>query len=103
MSWIEAPDYWLARLVVERGIGAIYLIAFLVALRQFTPLLGERGLLPVPGFVAYVPFRASPSLFHFRYSDRLLRVVGSAGLALSALVVAGVPDGWPLPLEMLVW
>lgn len=103
MSWLEAPDYWLARLVIERGIGAIYAIAFLVALRQFTPLLGERGLLPVPQFVAYVPFRASPSLFHLRYSDRLLRVCAWTGLVLGVLVVAGVPDSWPLPLEMLVW
>ena len=103
IDWIAAPDYWLARLVVERGIGAIYLVAFLVALDQFTPLLGERGLLPVPDFVRYVPFRASPSLFHWRYSDRLLRAVAWTGTALSALVVGGLPDAWPLPLEMLVW
>src|SRR5438132_1150464 len=103
MAWLEAPDYWLARLVVERGIGALYLIAFLVVLHQFTPLLGERGLLPVPDFVRYVPFRASPSLFHWRYSDRILRIVAWTGIVLSALVVVGVPDAWPLPLEMLVW
>jgi hypothetical protein len=103
MSWLEAPDYWLARLVIERGIGAIYFVAFLVALTQFTPLLGERGLLPVPRFVAAVPFSASPSLFHLRYSDRLLHAVAWTGLALSALVVGGVADGWPLPLEMLAW
>jgi Lipase maturation factor len=103
MTWLEAPDYWLARLALERGIGAIYLVAFLVALNQFTPLLGERGLLPVPQFVAHLPFRASPSLFHLRYSDRLLRVVAWTGIALSALVVSGRADGWPLPLEMLVW
>ena len=103
MTWLGAPDYWLARLVVERGIGVLYVIAFLVALNQFTPLLGERGLLPVPGFIAQVPFRASPSLFHWRYSDRLLRAVAWTGILLSALVVAGVPDGWPLPFEMLVW
>src|SRR5579859_2852358 len=103
MTWLEAPDSWLARLVIERGIGAIYLVAFLVAQKQFAPLLGERGLLPVPDFVAQVPFRASPSLFHLRYSDRLLRALTWTGLGLSALVVAGVPDPWPLPLEMLVW
>jgi hypothetical protein len=103
MTWLEAPDYWLARLVIERGIGAIYFVAFLVALKQFTPLLGERGLLPVPQFVGSVPFRTSPSLFHLRYSDRLLRGVAWTGLALSALVVGGVPDGWPVPLEMLAW
>jgi hypothetical protein len=81
----------------------IYFVAFLVALRQFTPLLGERGLLPVPRFVAYVPFRSSPSLFQLRYSDRLLRAVAWTGLATSALVVSGIPDAWPVPLEMLAW
>src|SRR5438045_5306511 len=103
MTWLEAPDYWLARLAIERGIGAIYLIAFLVALLQFRPLLGDRGLLPVPEFTAYVPFRVSPSLFHWRYSDGLLRVVACTGVALSALVVSGLPDGWPLGPEMRVW
>ena len=103
LTWLEAPDYWLARLVIERGIGAMYAIAFLVALRQFTPLLGERGLLPVPTFVRQVPFRASPSLFHFRYSDGMLRIVAWAGLILSAAIVLGIADGWPAPLEMLVW
>src|SRR5438552_3624953 len=103
MSWLEAPDYWLARLVVERGIGAIYLIGFLVAWRQSTPLLGERGLLPVPAFTAYVPFRASPSLFYARYSDRLLRACAWTGIGLSLVIVSGLPDAWPLPLEMLPW
>src|ERR1700716_2768540 len=103
MTWLEAPDDWLARLVIGGGIGAIYCIAFLVALKQFTPLLGERGLLPVPQFVAYVPFRASPSLFYLRYSDRLLRAAGWIGIGLGAVVVAGVPEGWPLPLHMLAW
>ena len=103
MSWLEAPEYWLARLVLERGLGAIYLVAFLVALQQFTPLLGERGLLPVREFTTYVPFRASPSLFHLRYSDRLFRACAWLGIALSALVVAGLPDAWPLPLEILPW
>ncbi|HLZ48264.1 MAG TPA: lipase maturation factor family protein, partial [Candidatus Limnocylindria bacterium] len=103
MTWLEAPDYWLARLVLERGLGAIYLVAFLVALRQFTPLLGERGLLPVREFTAHVPFRVSPSLFHLRYSDRLFRGCAWLGLALSALVVLGLPDTWPLPLELLPW
>jgi len=103
LSWFATPDYWLARLAIERGLGAIYLVAFLVALHQFTPLLGERGLLPVRQFVAYVPFRASPSLFYVRYSDRLLRTCAGFGIALSLAVVAGLPDGWPLGLEMAVW
>src|SRR5258708_22635366 len=103
MAWLEAPDSWLARFAIERGIGPISFVAFLVALRQFTPLLGARGLLPVPQFTAYVPFRTSPSLFHLRYSDRLLRASAWVGMGLSLLVVAGIPDGWPLGLELLPW
>src|SRR2546428_13991316 len=71
MDWLQAPDYWLARLVLQRALGAVYLVAFLVAARQFVPLLGERGLLPVPRFVAAVSFPSAPSLLHLRYSDRL--------------------------------
>jgi hypothetical protein len=103
VDWLHAPDYWLARLLLQRGLGVIYLIAFLVAARQFVPLLGERGLLPVPRFVAAVPFRSAPSLFQVRYSDRLARIVAWSGVALSALVIGGLPDVWPLPLTMLVW
>lgn len=100
---LRADDLWLARLVFQRGLALIYLVAFLVALHQFRPLLGERGLLPVPDFVRAVPFRLSPSLFHWRYSDRLFSVVAWTGVALSALTLAGLTDLLPLPLAMLVW
>ena len=103
MTGLEAPDYWLARLVFQRALAAIYLIAFLVSARQFAPLLGERGLLPVPEFVRAVPFRSSPSLFHFRYSDRLFAAVAWGSVALSAVALFGLPDAWPIPLTMLLW
>jgi hypothetical protein len=51
---------------------AVYLVAFLTVVNQFKPLLGERGLLPVPAFLRNVSFRQTPSLFHWGYSDRLL-------------------------------
>jgi len=41
-------DYWLTRLVLQRGLGAIYAIGFLVAINQFRPLLGAHGITPVP-------------------------------------------------------
>lgn len=100
---LRADDLWLARLVFQRGLALIYLVAFLVALHQFRPLLGERALLPVPEFVRAVPFRRSPSLFHWRYSDRLFGVVAWTGALLSALTLAGITDVLPLPLAMLVW
>jgi len=103
VTGLEAPDYWLARLVFQRALAAIYVIAFLVALRQFVPLLGERGLLPVPDYVRAVPFRRAPSLFHLRYSDRLLSAVAWIGLAFAFAAVLGLPDSWPIPLTMLLW
>jgi hypothetical protein len=103
VTGLDAPDYWLARLVFQRALAAIYLIAFLVAARQFVPLLGERGLLPVPEFVRAVPFRSSPSLFHFRYSDRLFGIVAWGGAALAAAALVGLPDTWPIALTMLLW
>ena len=62
-------DLWLTRLLLQRGMAAIYLIAFLVVLRQFKPLLGERGLLPVSLFVKRVGFRQAPSIL---WSQRML-------------------------------
>ena len=59
----DLPEYWHSRWLLERSLALIYLVAFLVALNQFVPLLGEHGLLPVPRFVSAVPFSASPSLF----------------------------------------
>ncbi|HEX8538517.1 MAG TPA: lipase maturation factor family protein [Cystobacter sp.] len=102
-DWFHASDFWIARLVLQRGLGFAYLLAFLVALEQFRPLLGERGLLPVPRFLARVRFRDAPSLFHFRYSDRLLVVVALVGILLSLTIVLGLPDAWPVPLTMAVW
>ncbi|HEY6959386.1 MAG TPA: lipase maturation factor family protein [Candidatus Limnocylindria bacterium] len=103
MDWLAANDYWLARLVFQRALGVIYLIAFAVTLRQFPALLGERGLLPVPRFVAAVELMDAPSLFHWRYSDRLLRIVACTGVALSLAAIVGLTDLVPTPLAMLVW
>lgn len=102
-AWFHAHHYGLARLLVQRGLGLVYLVAFVVALEQFRPLLGERGLLPVPRFVAQVPFRESPSLFHFRYSDRLLVLVASVGALLALAVVLGLPDRWPIAATTATW
>ncbi|MGI9033378.1 MAG: hypothetical protein ACR2HY_06800 [Acidimicrobiales bacterium] len=47
MRWFSAPGYWLARLLFLRVLAGIYLIAFMVAVTQFRPLLNDNGLLPV--------------------------------------------------------
>ena len=103
MEWLRADDYWLARTLFQRALGAIYFVAFLVALRQFRPLLGERGMLPVPDLTSRIGFLDAPSIFHWRYSDRMLVAVSWIGLALAAAAVLGLPDLAPMPLAMLLW
>ena len=96
-------DVWLVRLLLQRGMAAIYFVAFLTVVRQFKPLLGEHGLLPVPAYLAHVSFREAPSLFHWRYSDRLLDLVAWTGLLLSACAVLGLTEAGPLWLSVATW
>ena len=98
-----SEDFTFAREVLQRGTGAVYVVAFIAALRQFPALLGERGLLPAPRFLGLVSVRQAPSLFHWRYSDRLLRTVAWLGLILSAAVIAGLPQAGPWWVPMLVF
>lgn len=103
MSWFSAPEYWVGRLVLERGAAVIYLLAFVAAAAQFRALIGEHGILPVPRFVAAQSFWRTPSIFHLRYSDRLFAAVAWFGAALSAAVVAGAADAVPLWAAMAMW
>ncbi|HKW60650.1 MAG TPA: lipase maturation factor family protein [Candidatus Dormibacteraeota bacterium] len=103
MDWLQAPDYWLTRLVIERALGGIYGVAFLVAAMQFRPLLGERGLLPAARFLRHVRFLDAPSIFHAHYSDTALLVLAWSGVVLSVAVVAGLVDLAPVWLSILVW
>lgn len=96
-------EVWIVRLLLQRGMAALYFVAFLTVLRQFKPLLGERGLLPVPAYLQRVSFSEAPSLFHWRYSDRLLDLAGWTGLILSACAVCGLTEGGPVWLSVVVW
>jgi len=103
VGWFSAPDYWLGRLVFERGAAVIYVIAFVAAARQFRALIGEHGMLPVPLHLSGQSFWRIPSLFHLCYSDRLFATVSWSGAALSAAVAAGAADLVPLWAAMLMW
>ncbi len=94
---------WLSRLLFQRGLAVIYLVAFLGAFNQFEALLGENGLLPVPSYLKRVGFRGAPSLFHWHYSDRLARIVAGSGIVLSLLALFGISDSGPLLLSMTIW
>ncbi len=100
---LVADDYHFARLILIRGLAAVYLVAFLNVRNQFRPLLGERGLLPAPAFLAGRGFASSPSLFHLHYSDRLLGALAWVGTALAAGLVVGVGDVIPLWVSVIWW
>jgi hypothetical protein len=100
---LAAPDYQLARFLLERGIAAIYLIAFVVAIEQFPALCGERGLEPAPRFLEVVRFLQAPSIFHWRYSDRLVVGVAAVGALVAGTLLLGLPQAAPLPVTMLAW
>src|SRR5580765_7066367 len=85
----ELATYWYSRLIFERGLALIYLIAFLAVVNQFVPLLGAHGLLPVPRFVQSVPFAESPSVFYLRATDGAFRATGWLGVLLSILALTG--------------
>lgn len=107
MEFFGADGYELARQVLQRGIAAVYLIAFLAAMAQFPALLGERGLLPAPRYLERVAGRRVPTLFRLHYSDRFLRTVAGGGALAAAALVAGLPQQGPpwLPLVVfgLIW
>ena len=106
-DWFAAEDSEVARWVLQRGVAALFFVAFLSSLNQFPALLGERGLLPVPEYLEGFHRLRRPSLFRFRYSDRLFRLFCAVGLTVSALLVLGVPQlgPWWVPLLafLLLW
>jgi hypothetical protein len=103
VDWFEAGDYALAREVLQRGTAAIFLVAFVSTALQFPVLLGERGLLPVTELLEHPAARRLPTLFRWRYSDRMLRGVCVAGAVAAASVVAGLPQLAPSWVPMLVF
>jgi hypothetical protein len=103
MGWFVTHDYWLARELLQRGVAAIYAIAFVGAACQFRALIGTHGMLPVPRFVARSRFRLAPSLFHLHYSDRLFASVCWLGALLSVGLLGGAGNVVPLWVAMVAW
>ncbi len=95
--------YWLTRLIFTRALALVYLIAFLCALNQFRPLLGEHGLLPVTSFVQRVPFRATPSLFYLSPKDWAFSAAAWIGISISVLAMLGLTDRWSSEIAALAW
>lgn len=95
---MEKPAYWLTRFVLLRLLGAMYAVAFLVAINQVLPLIGSHGLLPLGNYFDLIGnalnsrasgFMHLPSLFWFNHSDAMLLSVCWIGFVLSLIVTAG--------------
>jgi hypothetical protein len=108
----KLPTYWLTRFVILRLLGALYAIAFLVAINQILPLVGENGLLPVGSYLQQVSqalgsagagFVRLPSLFWLWHSDTALVTAAWTGFILSCLVVAGFANGVLLTVLWLLY
>lgn len=96
-------DFWLTRLLLQRGLAAIYGIGFLVAINQFAPLLGTHGLTPVPYFLQNTKFAESPSLFYAHYSDAFAKGLAVSGLACALLALSGASERFGTLASMVVW
>jgi hypothetical protein len=103
MHWYGSETFLLTRAALQRGLALVFLIAFLNAVNQFKPLLGERGLLPVPQFVQQISFRDSPSLFFFMPKDAAFTIAAWLGVLLSCAAVIGISERYGVWLSMLVW
>lgn len=91
-------EYQVTRFVILRLMGFVYAIAFLVAINQLVPLIGEHGLTPAWQYLDRVGnhfgSRASgawnvPTLFWFGISDRALSIFAWIGFVISLGVLAG--------------
>lgn len=98
-----SDQYWIARLIFQKSLALLYIVAFLVALNQFKALLGENGLLPVPRFLTYVKFSQAPSIFHFYYSDKFFMAITWIGLAVSIFLFFGFADKFSFLLNAFFW
>ena len=103
------PSYWLTRFIILRLLGVVYAVAFLVAINQLIPLIGEHGLLPVGIYIkdvnlafgsAGASFVKLPSVFWFWHSDTALLTVAWIGFILSLVVVCGFANA---PVLGVLW
>jgi hypothetical protein len=101
--------YRLTRFVFLRGLGLVYSVAFLCAVNQVLPLVGEHGLLPVSRFLAELQasgggrgwlFLRLPTVFLWGHSDALLLGLARVGLVLSLVVLGGFANA---PLLAALW
>jgi predicted DCC family thiol-disulfide oxidoreductase YuxK len=99
-DFAQRPQYRGMRSILLRGMGAVYLMAFWSLAVQVDGLVGRRGILPVGTYLAEMKsllgtqaYWEFPSLCWFDSSDRFLHFLCYGGIALGALLMAGILPG----------
>ena len=92
----ERTTFYLSRWLFLRGLGCIYLIAFLSLWVQIHGLIGSNGILPAEQYVAAVRqqigtegYYLLPTLFWVNPSDACLHFLCAGGVVLSLILIAG--------------
>lgn len=104
--------YWLTRFVILRLLGGVYAVAFLIAINQIVPLIGEQGLTPVNIYLKRISqalgsdgagFMRLPSVFWLWHSDAALLTISWMGLALACFVIAGYANALMLTVLWILY
>ena len=92
----ERTTFYLSRWLFLRGLGCIYLIAFLSLWVQIHGLVGSNGILPAEQYLAAVHqqigtegYYLLPTLFWLNPSDACLHFLCAGGVVLSLVLIAG--------------
>jgi len=102
-------QFWLTRFVFLRGLGFIYLVAFVSLSHQLIPLLGRNGLYPANQHLdrvihhygsTWVSFLQAPTLFLFESSDKFMYGLSLVGIGMSLLLLFGFANSI---LLFLLW
>lgn len=106
------PTYWLTRYAILRLLGAMYAVAFLVAINQLIPLIGHNGLLPLDNYLhdwsaamgsSGAAFVRLPTLFWLWHTDTALLVIAWLGFILALIVLAGYTNSILLVVLWLLY
>ncbi|MDL5050593.1 lipase maturation factor family protein [Oscillatoria amoena NRMC-F 0135] len=99
---IEIPRYQLLQFLFLRGLGLIYLVAFLSLVTQMTGLFGSQGVMPIQGYMQMVGQILGqrgdsllavwyvPSVFWLGQSDFFLMAVVWAGVIASLFLIVNI-------------
>jgi len=104
----DHATYLISQGLLIKGIGLIYLIAFVSLKVQVGGLYGKRGIQPIHAYLQRVRSKAIswnmyyqvPTLFWLNDSDNTLHLACWAGIGFSCLVIAGIV---PAVFLLLLW